>query len=249
MNRSAIYQQQWFLDENGRKRPKPSADILDDVIRGGYKKILLGISGKDSLALWLYLRDNGFEIIPYMFYTIPGGLSYENISLDYYQNFFGVKIYYLPHPNFIKFWNAGLWQSPVTLHANKIKLPFFDYYQVEGMLAAENNLGDEYLSAIGYRAADNPGRRRLINNMGAIGGQARHYYYGIWDWTIAQVMEIIHKNNAKLSPQYALFGNTFDEYDWFNLKILYRESPGDLEKIKMFFPLILSKVIRYKHAN
>jgi hypothetical protein len=223
---------------------------LDIARRATGGRVVLGISGKDSLAMWLYLREHGFEIIPYQFYTVPGGLSYENESHDYYERFFGCHIAYLPHPNFIKFWNKHLYQSPVTAETNaRLHIPPIEYYQVENALAEEHGLDSNYMAAIGYRAADNPGRRRLINNMGAIGGQARHYYYAVWDWTISQVMEKIHEHGAKLSRQYLYFGNTFDEYDWYQLKVLYREDPQDLEKICAYFPLIMTKIIRQKHVN
>lgn len=245
-----IYQSQWKMDEQGRLRPRPSAELLEVARAATGGRVILGISGKDSLAAWLYLRENGFDIIPYMFFTIPNGLSFERVSLSYYQDFFGCHIIQLLHPNFIKFWNRGFWQSPLTAANNRRrKLSPIDYHEVEDRIAIENGLGNNYLAAIGYRASDNPGRRRLINNMGAIGGQSRHYYYTVWDWTIKQVMDKIHQYGAKLSPQYELFGCTFDEYDWYQLKILYREKPDDLRAMQEFFPLIVSKVIRLKHVS
>lgn len=244
-----IFNAQWYTDEQGRQRPKPSADLLPIARAATGGRVLLGMSGKDSLAMWLYLREQDFEIIPYQFYTVPGGLSFENIAHEYYQDFFKQKIAYLPHPNFIKFWNAGQYQSPVTAQVNRnCRIPPLDYYQVEERLAQEHGLGSNYLAAIGYRASDNPGRRRLINNMGAIGGHARHYFYAIWDWLTGQVMDKIHQYGAKLSPQYAIFGSTFDEYDWYQLKVLYREAPQDLQALLTYFPLLLAKVVRFKHV-
>jgi tRNA(Ile)-lysidine synthase TilS/MesJ len=36
------------------------------------QKVLLAFScGKDSLATWLQLRDDGFEVVPYFCYLIP----------------------------------------------------------------------------------------------------------------------------------------------------------------------------------
>jgi hypothetical protein len=232
---------------DGIGKPKKSADLLDVARSQSGSRVLLGVSGKDSLAAWLYLRENGFEIIPYMMWTVPGGFSYERESLDYYQDFFGVKIHYLPHPNFYKFWNAGIYQSPVTIAKNQgVVLRDLDYYQIEDALAKRYNLGDDYLCAIGYRAADNPGRRRLINNMGAIyvNGK-RHYYYPIWDWTIAQVMDILHKYNCKLSKAYSLFGSTFDEYNWNDLLVLNKDLPEDWQLFKVYFPLIFTKMVRF----
>ena len=119
---------------------------------------------------------------------------------------------------------------------------------VEDAIAKRHDLGHNYLTAIGYRAADNPGRRRMINNMGAIGGANRHYYYTVWDWTIQMVMDILHHYNCKLSRSYGMFGCTFDEYNWNDLAILQRESLADYFLLKQFYPLIGTKISRFWDA-
>lgn len=90
----------------------------------------------------------------------------------------------------------------------------------------------------------------MINNMGAVyvSGK-RHYYYAVWDWVIADIMTILHKNNCKLSRAYALFGCTFDEYNWNDLLILNSESPADYDLIKSYFPLVGAKVLRFFDAG
>jgi len=246
-----IRDEQWIKDDQGRNRPRPSAELLDIARREAGNRLILGISGKDSLAMWLYLREHDFEIIPYMLWTVPGGLSFERESLEYYQDFFNVKIHFLPHPDFYKAWGQGDYQSPVSIAKQRgVRLSPLSLYLIEDAIAKRYNLGDNYLSAIGYRAADNPGRRRMINNMGAlyISGN-RHYYYACWDWTIGQVMDKIHHWNAKLSAAYALFGCTFDEYNWNDLLILQQERPDDYALLKAYFPLIGAKMVRFWGAG
>jgi hypothetical protein len=185
--------------------------------------------------------------VPYMMWTVPGGFSYERESLAYYENFFGVKIHFLPHPNFYKFWNTGDYQSPETIAKNRgLPLRNLDYYQIEDALAVRYGLGNNYLTALGYRAADNPGRRRMINNMGAISVKGnRHYYYAVWDWTIGRVMDILHRHNCKLSRAYAYFGSTFDEYNWNDLLTMNNELTEDYALLKSYFPLIGAKMVRF----
>jgi len=57
-------------------KPLPSAELLEIARQVAGNRLLLSFSGRDSLAAWLYLRENGFELIPYWCYTVPG-LSYD----------------------------------------------------------------------------------------------------------------------------------------------------------------------------
>lgn len=67
----------------------------------GHNRLLLSFScGKDSLAMWLWLRETKqVEIIPYFLYWVPG-LSFVERALDYYEQVFGQRITRLPHPLF-----------------------------------------------------------------------------------------------------------------------------------------------------
>lgn len=247
---SEILASQWIQDDQGRNRPRPSGDLLEIARAATGGRVILGISGKDSLAAWLYLREHGFEIIPYMFWTVPGGLSFERQSHRYYQDFFGCKISYLPHPNFVKMWNAGQFQPPYRARLVKsLRMPFYDYHEIEDAIAEKHGLDHNYLAAIGYRAADNPGRRRLINNMGALGGASRHYYYAVWDWVMADIMGIIRRYNAKLSQSYDLFGCTFDEYGAADLQVLYHQRREDYDLLKFWFPLIGLRYVRMAYVR
>jgi hypothetical protein len=76
--------------------PLPSPELVPIAREMAGNRLLLSFSGRDSLAMWLWLREQGFELIPYWCYTVPH-LSYDDEMLDYYERYFGVH-YCLPHP-------------------------------------------------------------------------------------------------------------------------------------------------------
>ena len=76
--------------------------------------VLLAFSrGKDSVAAWLLMREYFTEIVPYFMYRVPD-LSFEEDSLRYYEDYFGVKIMRLPHPSLWRMLRNNVFQSPTN---------------------------------------------------------------------------------------------------------------------------------------
>jgi len=232
-----------------RRKPKSSADLLD-VARGiTGDKLLLSFSGKDSLAMWLYLRENGFSIIPYLLYTVPLRIDVE--MREYYQDFFGQKIYFLPHPIFYHMLALNRFQPPhIAARLTKLDLPFYDFKAIEDVLASENGM-ENYLSAVGYLAGDQAGRRSFIVRSGPIGITNRKYYMAIWDWKASQVMDKMHQYKVKLPYHYRVWGNTGTgrPYEYLGLKELEKFCPDDYELLLKWFPLKSVEKFRYEVVN
>lgn len=236
-----------ITDDNGK--PLPSSQLVDVARQIAGNRLLLSFSGKDSLAAWLFLRDNGFEIIPYFCYTVRG-LSYDEEMLDYYEKFFQTHIIRLPHPVTYGQLNASAW---LPLHVWRTiyycHLPRFDYTYIENILAEQYNLGENYLSAVGIRATDSLGRRRFILQGGAIGLKRRRYYFAIWDFTSQMVREYIKKHKVKLSKSYLYFGSTGDGIEYKFLRFLKDNLPQDFEKVKALFPEVELELFRYEKVK
>jgi hypothetical protein len=231
------------FDDSGELYPSRELTHVARTIAGN--KILLGFSGKDSLALWLYLREQGFEIIPYTLYVVPG-LRADIDALNYYQDFFKTKIYNLPHPFFYEMLNAYQWQPPhkAGMLVN-LRLPEFDFALIEQTLANENGLGENYLAAVGCLASDNLGRNSFIKRSGTIGLAHRRYYFGIWDWRQAQVLNIIQRYDAKLSYHYRVWGSTGTGFEYSDLKAMREKMPEDYARVLQWFPLLDLEFMRF----
>lgn len=229
--------------------PLPSPDLLE-IARGiAGNRLLLSFSGRDSLAAWLYLRENGFELIPYFCYTVPG-LSYDGQMLDYYESKLGTHIIRLPHPRTYELLRTGAWQPLENWRVlHYAQLPSFEFADIESKLADQFGLGDNYLCAVGIKAADNLMRLRLIRQMGPIGLKRRRYYYAVWDWKTADVKEYIQRHGLKLSRQYLYFGSTGNgvEYRW--LRYLKDNLPEDYNRVLDVFPLVDVELFRYEQVR
>lgn len=231
---------------DGMPLPSPELVPLARAIAGD--TLLLALSGRDSAAMWLYLRELDFRIVPYWCYTVPH-LSYDDEMLDYYERYFDTHIIRLPHPRTYELLRAGDWMPPraaaIAVNANLVRFEFAD---IEARLAAEYGLGENYLCAVGMKAADNLMRLRMIRQMGPIGVRKRRYYYAIWDWKTADVREQLHRHNLKLSRSYRYFGSTGDGIDFRFLRYLKDNLPEDYQRVLDVFPLADLELFRYEQV-
>lgn len=76
------------MKEKQRLELMPSDELVRKVKSEVDDLILYFSCGKDSIAMWLYLQDKGFNIHPVFLYTVPG-LRSDNENIAYYENYFG----------------------------------------------------------------------------------------------------------------------------------------------------------------
>lgn len=231
--------------------PVPSERLVDIVRSLVGDRLILSFSGKDSLAMWLFLRDHNFEVIPYFCYTVPG-LSFDDEMIAYYEQFFGQTIYRIPHPYFYSMLEAGALQDPDTRRIlASMRLVKFDWVDIENSIAQQHSLGSggQYFSAVGIRSADNLMRRRLVDQMGPLGFKKRRYYWAIWDWKISDVKEKIRKSGAKISRRYSIWGSTGDSVDYNFIRLLKNQYPEDYRRVLEFFPLVDIEIFRYEQVK
>lgn len=226
----------------------PDSNTLFEIVRGRTDHILLSFSGgKDSIAMWLWLRDR-IEITPYFLYLVPG-LQSDNEMLAYYERFFGQKIHRMPHPILYRAINDIIYQPPQNVAKIwSMMLQDFDFAAVDRVVASEFVYQDtDWYCAVGMRATDNLDRRYMIMQNGVIGEAKRRFYYAIWDWNMERVYETIQKSGIKFPKQYRYNGRTITSLHYQYLKPLRDHYPGDFEKIKAFFPLIDLEFLRWEY--
>ena len=144
--------------------PVPSADLPAVVMRlqDGDNRVLLSISGKDSLAAWLFLREHDFRVIPYFCYSAPG-LSYDDEWIEYLQDKFETKIYRFLHPASNNLLSAFCYQTPERVGTiARIGLIKYDFAFLESEIRIAECLPGTTFSAVGIRAKDN-----LMSSSGA----------------------------------------------------------------------------------
>ena len=226
--------------------PIPSENMVKVLQEFGVKDIMLGFSrGKDSIAMWLWLRQFDFNIHPYWLYWCPG-LEFEEESLAYYEDWFGQKMIRAPHPLCWEAANAFVYQEPHNVAVIRAAgVVNFDFAHMEAALAIIQGLDIDTFTAVGFRSADNIDRRNLIKQKGALGFARRRWYHAIWDWKIDRVAEIINDSGIKLPIDYKYFGRTLGFWDHQYLQALKEHFPSDYKKMQEWAPMIDLEFLRY----
>ena len=233
----------------GEKITFPHYKDADDMCkwmagRTGGTCILSFSGGKDAVASWLKLREYFHTIIPVFYYIIPGMQVIEE-NLQYYEHFFDTKIIRVPNPNFFRMLNSGVYQTP---DRNRIiqsyQFPNFSYDDVFDWVKEDLKLPQNTWVAIGNRMFDNLNRYGSIKKYGAH-NENRKTFYPIWDYKIADVVNICKQYDIKLSKEYTIWGKSFDGLDYRFIEPLKRLYPGDYELLKSYFPLIEADLLRY----
>ncbi|MGO9683591.1 MAG: hypothetical protein ACLPTZ_13565 [Beijerinckiaceae bacterium] len=223
----------------------PSSEIIREVrAKFGPRTMLSFSRGKDAIAAWLAIRDHFEEVVPYHLYLIPG-LEFVEESLAYYERAFKCKIHNLPHPQFYKWMNCYLFQTPPRAAViGAAQLPNFDYVDIVNILAGQEGIAKPMVAS-GVRAADSPIRRVAMQTHGAV-SLAKKQYYPIWDWNMDKLIEEIARSGVKLPVDYDLFGRSFDGIDLRFMLPLKKHRPADYRKVVEWFPLVELEVWRYE---
>ena len=88
-----------------------SAEIRRKLKEEGRPVVLSCSLGKDSLAAWIALEDEGIEVVPIYYWSIPGLPMVEH-NVKTIEGVFGVKIHQYPHPRWSRTLNNCVFQSP-----------------------------------------------------------------------------------------------------------------------------------------
>lgn len=200
--------------------------------------------GKDSVAAWLYLRNFFKRIIPFYLYDIPDFLSFEEQSLAYYEDYFGIKIERFLDGNVVKDWQDLVFQSPLT---EKIiddfgYLKSYTVFDIVDFLRKKHNAPKGWCAA-SLSLCDNLCRRTIINTRGAV-NYRRMIFYPCFDWTKKMILDIIKKHNLKLAPDYLFSPRSFSFRRYSNLMWVFKNRPDDFKKIEQYFPMIKAAIVR-----
>lgn len=228
-------------------------DPLDSDALAGRVRDLLGNDlllsfsrGKDSLAMWLWLREQGFTLYPFYLYLLPDHPTHE-ADLAYYEDFFGQHILRLPSPRLYNYLAWGAFMPPQAIKwIDAARIPMgLELADMDVFAREYYGLPRTTPVAAGFRAGDNQARGRMIRQGGAVGLKTRKFYYAIWDWNIDRVADIILKHEVALSGDYDTIGRTAFAMHYQYLKPQVEARPEVLEAFKRWYPLIEAELFRH----
>ncbi|MDK4338306.1 hypothetical protein [Corynebacterium accolens] len=233
-----------------------SAEMRQKLAEDGRPVLVSFSRGKDSICAMIALMAAGVEVIPVHLWRVPG-LSFEEESLKKFEEFFGMKIYNLPHRDF---WymlyhgvNTAPWQEAIIEAAGIEEVPFPAFWD---MVRYELGLDEDTWVADGVRANDSPMRRLSIQRNGPWTANVKRIRgeeyltrtaHVVWDWSIADIRRCIAQNNVDLPVDYDLFKRTFDGVDYRFMQPMRDKLPDDYQKCLDWFPGIEMEMMRYEH--
>lgn len=223
-----------------------SAEIRRRLKDEGRPVVLSCSLGKDSLAAWVALEDEGVEVVPIYYWSIPG-LPMVEQNVRTIEGVFGVKIHQYPHPRWSRTLNNCVFQSPA--HTDVIEaanMPVYSYDDMRPYILEDLGLPEDTWFCDGVRACDNPYRRASLTKHGLMKLSTRKASV-VADWTKAEVMEALARRGIGLPPDYELFGRSFDGLDMRFMKPLREQRPEDFEVVKKWYPFIEADEKRWAH--
>lgn len=227
-----------------------SGPALYEICReiGGDALLLAFSRGKDSICAWLELREY-FNIIPYYCYIVPGGLSYECESLDYYEDYFSRRIARFVHPIFWKNINDFVFQPPQRVRVIRtLDYPHHEQADIARLFGESLGLSGFY-TAFGYRSADDIRRRILVEREGPLGLNAFRYFWPIWDWNKQRVTDTLIEHDVALPIDYEFWGRTNTALDYEYSSILRDTLPDDFDKLCFWYPLLEAEMFRHEQVG
>lgn len=196
------------------------------------------------MASWLQMREHFTRIVPVFCYLVPG-LEFQERYLAYLEEFFETRIVRMPHPRLYDWLDADALQHPSCRNLCHC-LPKFDFATVQQSVRDDYQIPAAW-SAMGVRSADSPLRRMTFKKYGAIRPKTRTFY-PVWDWLKADLLEAFRSSGVKLSPEYRVFGRSFDGLDYRFAAPMAEHYPEDWQRCKEFFGLADASIWRGQYA-
>lgn len=224
-------------------RPATSEETRRRLKEVAGERVMVAFSrGKDAIGAWLALRDDGFEVVPVHFESVPG-LEFVQESLAYYERWFGVRIESVPHPSFFGAIDDCLYQPPRRAE-QLAELPVHrrvTYDDVYDAVAAARGCSRWY--GTGVRESDSLTRRMALKTHGSINTREKKAHV-IWDWTADVLFGRIQREGVQLPVDYRLFGRSFDGIGIEYLHAIRQHFPRDYARMLEFFPLLDVELFR-----
>ena len=198
-------------------------------VSGG--KVIVGVSGKDSLAVLDLLHRAGFELHPYHLYIVPG-LEFRERWLRWLERRYDVEVLRWPHPDLSYLVRHGVYRHPLP------EFPVLEFNDVFDGLRRE--LGAEWI-ATGEKMIDSLQRRGMMKRHAPeYLERDRRVAWPIADWNDRQVKAYLRQRRIPLPPEYAALGRGWggSPFEKEAIRWLRDKHPGDFRRYRLFFPAV-----------
>lgn len=191
--------------------------------------------GKDSIVT-LDLCKRYFDDVHAFFMYIVPGLEFQERTLRKYEKLYDIEILRIPHPDMAKFLRYGTYR-PADLSVPVLE--FNDCYSYVRSIT-----GDAWIAG-GERINDSLNRRAMLKSGGSVDFK-RFRMYPLLHWTKNEVVEYIRRKKLYLPHDTRVLGSSFCDLSGETLSRIKKYFPNDYKRIKDFYPLCETGVVRYE---
>ena len=225
-----------------KQKAAPTGRLLFEPVKLASRfsdEVIVSFSGgKDSVVV-LDLCVRYFKRVHVFFmYQVPG-LSFQEATLRWYEDRYGLKIHRVPHPELAEWLRLGLfrhedWSVPA--------IGFNDLYHYVRVVT-----GGWWIAA-GERIADSIWRRAMMKRAGSV-DRLRGRFYPLMYWRKEDVLRYIAQRRLKVSPEGKYLGHSFRSLEPEEMFLTKLNYPTDFAKIERWFPFVGAAVMKFEMEN
>ena len=228
----------------------PESDRLcRDIARETGGVCLLSFSrGKDALAAWLNLSRFFTRIIPFTCAAVPH-IPFADEYLAYLERIFGTHVIRLQDGGLFSMVNALRYQWPHDEEwINGMSWPEYDAQDIAATIRSHLGLPRAW-TAYGLNASDSIDRMITVRQCHGRYNGTRSFYPN-FDWTHAQIMEVLRQSNIRLSNEYHIASRSFAGAPMpHTLMAIKRRDPALFKRLELYYPLLKASVCRTEWRN
>lgn len=200
------------------------------------RAVLVGFSGGKDSIVTLDLCVRYFDTVqPFFMYLCPN-LEFQEETLRWYENRYGLEIIRIPHFEVSTFLRWGSFRDP-DYSVQEVNIN--DTYEY-----LRNKTGIHWIAA-GERISDSTIRRAMIKHSGTTDAK-RGRFYPVANWTKSDILKYIRMHKLKLPKDSRELGFSFRSLMGKELSVIKNVYPDDYQKILDMYPFAGAAVERYE---
>lgn len=205
---------------------KTQARVTDSVI--------VAFSGGKESVVTLDLCCRYFKNVKAFFMYIVPGLSFQEKTIQWYENKYGIEIDRIPHMDVSEFFHYGSFRIPDYTFPIVSINDIYRYYRLKY---------DIWWIAAGERINDSIVRRAMMKKSGSI-DQQRGRFYPVSAWKKSEIVRYIKYHKLYFGMDSRKLGFSFKSLAGNELLMLKRYFPDDYKKVINLYPFSAAAVKR-----
>lgn len=214
--------------------------VLFDAIKTQSKvtdSVIVAFSGGKESVVTLDLCFKYFKhVYPYWLYVTKPYLSFQEKTLQWYENKYEVEITRLPHFTLSEYFHYG------SFRGGNLKFPLYGINEVYEYMRYKTGCG---WIAAGERISDSLIRRAMIKHSSSIDVQ-RGRFYPVAYWNKDDIIKYIKFHKLYLGWDNKTFGHSFALFEGKDMSILKHARPKDYDIILNLYPFSDATAQRYE---